>query len=533
MITVSFWNNTTFYSDGSVYFFEAQEKCLKTSSKRDGLFFTAMRVVELLLAVLRAFIVPKILGATYYGIAHIFAMIGFFSPLLECGTLSGLQKKISKTLVADPKETHQWQQVAFNFHAGVCIGVAFLLFLFFLFLPDSLFHHFDQSASIPTSELKYILFWGGLTYSLLLLLQPFDLYASLFCIASSQFRILGLQILLRNLVNTVIVLSFVSILNVYSIWLGLILSGFALFLYLKKTFEFPTFQTNLFFQSDSRNRLKELMREGIPIVFLTLFTQIILITDRVMLLWFHADMQEFGYYVLGLSLVHYLFMVPNAMSQFFFSRIYQETSQELHQHKLSDYFLNPVLGLLGFTSFIVSWAYLILPELISCLLPKWVEGIGAARMMLWIACFYGPIQLAIPLFSGRGKIKMVFWHQIPILFFAVASNYFALKWGYGIVGVGFTTVLTNFLYCYALITSGFYICSGHFSGYFIFFAKSLLLFFYFCGCSLWLNFYWSTPPLGDWNRGLLQMGQKTIFFFLTTFPIYGYIFWKMRKKLFF
>ncbi len=162
----------------------------------------------------------------------------------------------------------------------------------------------------------------------------------------------------------------VYFLKIYSIWLGLAVSGIVLFFYLKKTFQFPSLQWNTTSSLEHKAILKELIREGIPIVFLTFFTQIILITDRVMLLWFHADMQEFGYYVLGLSLVHYLFLLPNAISQVFFPLIYQETTQELNQHKLSSYFLQPVLGLLGLTTFMVSWAQLILPELIYSILPK-------------------------------------------------------------------------------------------------------------------------------------------------------------------
>ncbi len=65
-----------------------------TSPKKEGLFFTLMRLVEGILALLRALIVPKILGATYYGVAHIFAMIGFFRPFRMWCTFRDAKKNI-------------------------------------------------------------------------------------------------------------------------------------------------------------------------------------------------------------------------------------------------------------------------------------------------------------------------------------------------------------------------------------------------------------------------------------------------------
>lgn len=481
--------------------------------------FAFIRGFEGLLGLLRAIIVPRILGSTYYAFVHLFSLIGFFFPLLESGTISGLQKKLAMSSPqSDPLLQKQWKHSAFGWYFSFVSLASFFLALGVTIWPEVWIHYFvEASPNLPPHEVLRLFFWGGLLYSILLPLQALEFYFQSVALAESHFRILGNLILIKNLVNTLFVLSCVYFLGVYAIWIGLVVSTVLVSFYMIRLNAFPW----SFWNSFSLATAKNLIVEGLPALFLTFFSQMLLVIDRLMLLYFQANMEEFGYYVLGLAFVNYLFIIPHAISQIFFPAIYHKTTLPVQQNDLQQFFVRPVLGLLGFTTFSVGWAYIVLPDLIHWLLPNWIPGIAAAQAMIWMTCFYGPIQLGVPLFSGRGKFKTVLAHQIPTLLFAILSNYYVLKQGYGIVGVALTTVLTTGVYCFALMTSGFYECEGHFRGYGKFVFSGLFLFGYTTSISLGLAFLLPFRT-GDGFFFLQQILLKTVLYFLPFLPLlYG------------
>ena len=422
----------------------------------------------------------------------------------------------------DPLLREQWCASAFGWYFSLVVIASLFLACFVTFLPERWINYFvEVSQELPKWGVRQLFLYGGILYSLLLPLQALEFYFQSVSLAESQFRVLGNLILIKNLVNTAFILGLVYFLGIYAIWCGLLCSTFVVFFYMTRLNAFPW----TFWRSFSFSTTKALMVEGLPALFLTFFSQILLVIDRVMLLLFKADMKEVGYYVLGLAFVNYLFIVPHAISQVFFPVIYQKTSSPLDQNELKKYFLRPVLGLLGLTTFSVGWAYLILPELIHGFLPNWIPGIPAAQAMIWMTCFYGPIQLGIPLFSGRGKFKIVIFHQIPTLLFAILSNYYVLVQGYGIVGVALTTVLTTGGYCLALMTSGFYECEGNFRGYGKFLFLGLFLFGYTAGISLFLGHILSFQ-LGGVFFLFQQIVLKSLIYFLFFLPFL----WKIEKK---
>jgi O-antigen/teichoic acid export membrane protein len=501
------------------------------SLQNDGRLYTIARVLEGLFGALRALIVPKILGPSSYALIHLFSMLSFFAPLLEGGILSGLQKKISAQLPENLQELHSdleilsWQSSALKFYLWVSFFASLLLGSLLVwgnsFLEKIAQHLSQHQLSIPEEQLQTLLFWGVLFYSVILFLNAFELYATFWLNAHLLFRSLATLTLLKTLVHTGVILSLVWSFKIYAIWFGLLLSALAVFLYLFYRLPWKSI-VNIPLQL---SQVKTLIRNGFPITLLGLFTQILLMIDRLMLYFYYPHLDEMGYYVLGLSFANYLLIIPATVSSQYFPLLYRETAKPQGERELSPYFLTPFLKIWTGALFLVAWAYLLLPELIFLILPQWEPGIASARLLIWVTCFYGSIQLGVPLFAGQQKERWIYAHQIPAILFAILSNALVLSWGYGALGVGATTLLTSALYTYTLLTTGYYECKGHFKGYFRFVVWTLFLLLYIAGASFFVE-WWLPAQKASVMALLGSLCLKTFFYFLLLAPL-G---WKLQKS---
>jgi O-antigen/teichoic acid export membrane protein len=195
-----------------------------------------------------------------------------------------------------------------------------------------------------------------------------------------------------------------------------------------------------------------LVRVGVPITLSGFILALVTSVDRVMVKAFLGN-EQLGYFGLALLLTSLVSLVPMMASQVLYPRITYHFGQSGRDiGALRPFVLTPPLALACLLPVVIGPVSIALPVIIRLLLPNYVPGIVATRVVVVGIFFYSILGLTDYFLVTIGKLRQYILLGSAALAVNIALDYAAIRMGYGIGGVAVTgTPLTYFLYSTALI----------------------------------------------------------------------------------
>jgi O-antigen/teichoic acid export membrane protein len=219
--------------------------------------------------------------------------------------------------------------------------------------------------------------------------------------------------------------------------------------------------------------LLKLLGIGFPIMLMALVSVIFSTIDRMLVLTF-LDTESLGYYSLGVLTFTPLLLIFTASNSVMYPRFAERYGALGDTRFLQRYISVPLVSLACVLSVVVGIIWIVLPVVTYLLLPNYVAGLAAARLLLFGLFFYA-------LAGMPGNMLLTVNKQMLRLLLLVISaslslilSYVGLSLGYGLVGIA----------------------GGTTAAYLIFFLISTILALHYSGSSVRNSVYVLARTLG-------------------------------------
>jgi len=402
-----------------------KDQIIKDSSK-----FISSVYLGNITGIITGIVTRKFLGPALMGIWSYIQVIQYYSNLGQLGILSAAERELPYYFGKKNQEKSEKIE-----------GNAF----FFTFLVGFvLFFGIVIYAFSVKSRVSAPYFYGLLTVAILAVGGQYGLFYTVLLRAHKSFSILSQAKVIFALTWLLLTLSLVIPFKIYGIYLVAILVMFTniSFCYYKTRYPL-TFNFDL-------KELKRLFVIGAPLILLSAGIISIKNIDRV----FIANMlgpEQLGYYSIAIMASDYVFSIPSTFSIVMFPRFQESYALKDSIVDIQNFIDTPTQILAHFIAIIIGFAFLILPPMVMAILPQYLEGILALKILLLGAFFISLTHMSSQFLITLNKQS----YMVPLVFFVVAVggllDYLFIKWGYGINGVALGTGITNFLYYFLIL----------------------------------------------------------------------------------
>ena len=190
-----------------------------------------------------------------------------------------------------------------------------------------------------------------------------------------------------------------------------------------------------------------LVRTGMPILVSGFVISLLTTIDRLMVITF-LDEKQLGYFGIALLMVSAVSLIPAMASQVLYPRItYRYGNSGKDVAALRTFVLTPPAILSALLPVLIGSLYLSLPWVVSVLLPAYLPGITAARIVILGIFFYCILGLTDIFLVTIGKLKQYALFGCLALLLNIILDYLFLRLGYGIEGIALGgTLITYFFY---------------------------------------------------------------------------------------
>ncbi|MDW7774294.1 MAG: oligosaccharide flippase family protein [Desulfobulbaceae bacterium] len=378
------------------------------------------------IALLRGFIVARILDPSLYGYFSGLSLILLYNSQAHLGILHGLNRNLSLTKGA--AQNKSFVQLKNN-------GITAILFLSLFFAGLIILYSFLFQEKYSND-----LIWGFRVYAVLSVLFHFQyIYHSLLRV-DHKFREIIISNFLFSITNFFLVLVFAYYFKFYGVLISFLISLSLQGMYLY-------YITNLDFKfSFNINVIKNLFLDGAPISFIYFIDVILNSIDRIMIAIFMTS-RELGFYGIGLALSsEFLLQIPNSISYVIYPRLLENFGKYNSYDNIRDLFENFSTFISFIMSIIVGLLFILVDYLIPYILPRYTEAIPVAKILIFSTYFISVNQLAIRVIITTKKTFRLAQFQIIIIILNISLNYYAIKYNLGIEGIALATAFSYFIF---------------------------------------------------------------------------------------
>ncbi len=163
--------------------------------------------------------------------------------------------------------------------------------------------------------------------------------------------------------------------------------------------------------------------------------------DRLMILAF-LGRKELGYYAVAILAANIIDFIPTAVHNIYLPRIMKHAGEHLSHEHMGMFWLKPLYAVSFILPIIVGLGWLLSPVVIQILLPKYLPGVFALKILIFGMCFASIPLLTRNLFIALNKQFRVLGAYLVSGLLCLGLNYVFLSYGLGITGVALSTTLT-------------------------------------------------------------------------------------------
>ena len=401
-----------------------KDQIIKDSSK----FITSVYLGNIT-GIITGIVTRKFLGPTLMGVWSYIQVIQYYFNLSNLGILSAAERELPYYF--GKKDQAKSEKIKNN-------AFAFTFVISLLIFSGLVTYAFEVKYRVSTPY-----FYGLLTVAILASGGQYGLFYTVLLRANQNFSILSQAKVIFALIWLVLTLSLVVPFNIYGIYLVAIVVMIVDISFCYYKTRYP-----LKFELDIRE-LKRLFVIGAPLILLSVGIISVRNIDKI----FIANMlgsEQLGYYSIAIMASDYIFSIPATFSIVMFPRFQESYALKDNIIDIQNFVNTPTQVLSYFIAVVIGFGFLILPPIVIVILPQYIEGIVALKILLLGTFFVSLTHMSNQFLITLNKQIYI----IPLILFVVAVgcllDYLFIKWGYGINGVAIGTGIANFLY-YLLI----------------------------------------------------------------------------------
>ena len=453
------------------------------------------------LGIIGVFWVARLLGPSDFGIYNAVTLVLTYGAYMELGALS--------TMGRDLPYYHGKSDME---KAAAIEGAARRTTIFGALVAALFVITFSL---LPTHSSKMSL--GLKTMAVVLILQNVYTYHRTVLRSHNNFKELSQQQVLLAMVTLVLAVSFVFYLGFEGRLLAAILAPALILIYALHR------NSWIVIPSYKLSEVWSVIRVGLPILMSGFVLSLLTTVDRLMVITFLGE-KQLGYLGLGILLTSAVTLIPTMACQVLYPRItHQYGSSGNNVEALRTFVLTPPSILSTLLPILIGTIYLSLPLIITILLPAYVPGIAAARIIIIGIFFLGILGLTDYLLVTIDKLKHYAFFGSIALLLNIVLDYFFIKLGYGIEGVAFGgTVITYFVYSTIVIGYALLHYTKRISDWIKYFGSLWLPFLYMIALLLFIEITMKKflPLASDPGMILPTIAKVTVYILLCSPLIY-------------
>lgn len=363
-----------------------------------------------------AFIRPKLLEPELYGFWNLIGLFLFYSIYSNLG---------SRTSMAYLVPYHNGKgefDRSLQIKGSVFFGTLYInIFISVILFIYALLDHIDTITRL-----------GILTLSILMIINWYSEFYSVHIQSNQNFRLLTSKNYLDSTVSLLLSASLLYFLNIYGLYLSIIISGVITILYLKSKYHLEkhyVFNSNIFI---------DLIKKGFPIIIFGFSFVLIRTADRIIISTFLGN-KMLGFYGIAVALFDFIMQIPGSSREVLEPRLMQSLSKNTVEENLSSYFLKPLYNIAYLIPLLIGSIFFIIPPFIHLLLPKYIPGIISAQIIIFGVYFLGLTFITRGIIVANGWQLKTLYITFPVLLLNIIMSIIFIKIGFGIEGVAFSS----------------------------------------------------------------------------------------------
>ncbi|NLN49465.1 MAG: oligosaccharide flippase family protein, partial [Clostridiales bacterium] len=195
-----------------------------------------------------------------------------------------------------------------------------------------------------------------------------------------------------------------------------------------------------------RKLLKELILTGMPLLINGLVWTVVNTIDKFVILGF-LETEALGVYGIAQNAFSFIVLIPNALSNIFYVRMGREYGATGEVQQLNKVANNFTSILAVFTSFIAIGAFFLIPPFVRLVVPKYVDGIASAQILVVALAIYAPTLINGNILTILKKNAVILRLSVYLCIFNILfSILFILFISKDISSVAYGTAVAYILY---------------------------------------------------------------------------------------
>ncbi|MGI6240818.1 MAG: oligosaccharide flippase family protein [Candidatus Omnitrophota bacterium] len=472
---------------------------LKRQIFKDTAKYISSQYVAQFLGIIISFAMKRFLGPSMIGIWNVVLLIISYSSFASLGTVEAAYRDIPFYKGAQKLEkAERLKNEVFTFALITVMVLAVGLIVYAI-------------ARKNTIDRTPYLFSALIFTAVLLVCQKiYDYYTTLLR-ANKEFTIISQVTILAAVCNLVFTFLLVWPFKLYGLFAASLLNVFLPFWFVSSRARYRICLTL------SRSGLAQMLKIGFPLFLLGLCSMTVSSIDKIIIAKY-LGVTALGNYSIALMAGSYLLGMPNMFCIALYPRLQEKYGKEQSPEMIKNYLLQPILVVAGIIGFLIGLSVLVVPYLISLLLPAFTSGIPAMKIFVWSVFFFAIGQHAYTFLVTLNKQ----WKTIPLAVLGLCVigglGILFIRFGWGIEGVALGVLIGSLIYNYSLIAYA----KSHFAGVkesFRFFVFISLIFIYFAVATFLFS------SIGH-DLVLMAVLIRCFLYLLAAMPL----FWILEKK---
>jgi O-antigen/teichoic acid export membrane protein len=371
-------------------------------------------IVEHLLALVRGVIVPRYLGPALYGVLGALGLITKYGAYLQLGVTTAVGREVPYALKQGSSDlADRLAKVGYSFNLLTSVVPALGVVVY---------------ALLTWGRYVDVISWGLLAFSGLLITTRLETYFTTVFRARRQFGAAFLFTAVKAAVLFGLVVGFLFIYGLYGVFIGLVLGGAVVAVMgtiWTRTVTGPWPDWSL---------MRKLLPIGLPLAGIGTLGFLLQSIDRLMVIHFFTP-REVGYYILGVTVVTFVYFLPMNVGQAMAPRIYG-LPREGDRRAFEEYLLEPSLFVTYSVAALGGLVIICMIPFIRYVLPAYGPSVPVvAALLVGITC-QGGIQGSAHILIAFGRFWSIAIAQGVSLILAFGLIWLAAHFGWGLVGVG-------------------------------------------------------------------------------------------------
>jgi O-antigen/teichoic acid export membrane protein len=393
------------------------------------------------LGMIRFFVMARFLGPYLYGTWSALSVLLNYLNFVHLGAMDGMSKEI-------PYHRGKGDLNTVKIIKGS--GITIITSMGILTLALISIASFMLKCKYPP-----VVITGLRVVAVLAFLQVIYLFYDFTLAADNNFTLKSRTALVFTLINVPLTILLVILMNINGLFIALLITYTFRILYLLWHYRIDFAITGIYFKT-----ILNLIKIGFPLLLRGLTNMLFVTADRLMILAFLPSAStQLGYYGIAIIASRFISYFPMAVSQVMFPRLLEKYGERDNIEDIKPYLFKPLLIMAYSTPLLIGGLLFILPLLVRHVIPEYVAGIYAVKILV-LGSFFATLHWGmISFITALNKQGKALVFNILSIFVAVILNYIFINRGMGINGVALATAFSFFFLCTCQLVYGMVHCS--------------------------------------------------------------------------